>query len=474
MTLFGRFRAQEAHREVGHRGRLPSALKMSDAYGSYLARHSGNVEVSRKAAWCFHRWYEVVGNNSILNIRRADIRKFIAVELERGIRTNSVKTEIGLLRAAVWMCGEDHDVNLYNPFHRAPIPKLGFDKRRWAPATQEQVQRIQTACVEKDDDVRWLIALVSDTGARLREVAGMAISDIHVDADIPHITIQGQPWRQLKTKHSQRQIPLVGAALWAARRVVENALPQQVAAFPRYIKEGLFHDPSSTLRYWLRTRNFEYTVHGFRHIFLDRLREAGCPVDVRRVLCGWSPYSFEVRYGYGFSLATLHGWISRICTAAAPSKAPRDNWTPRLPLYQCIMKVVIAIAGAEFPPDFKDLVQLTGLAKIDVTRGLSVASYTGLVVMFPRHLRPYRVGFYLATGKSPPNPPKDLQAVALYASALYLVRRQKGVVRDADCFAKYISHDDSYSAPGSFLSLDRSREHLDARVRENRISSRRR
>lgn len=455
MTLFGHFRAQQIRRRVCHERQLPRTTKMSDAYDSYVARHSGNVELLRKANWCFHRWYEVVGNNGILNIRRADIRKFIAAELGRGVRTNSVKTEVALFRAAVWMCGEDQDVNFYNPFHRVPIPKLGFDKRRWAPATQEDVQRIQATCIEKDDDVRWLIAIVSDTGARLREVAGMAISDIHVDAAIPHITIKPQPWRQLKTKHSQRQIPLVGAALWAARRIVETMQPEQAAAFPRYIKNGAFHDPSSTLRYWLRTRNFEYTVHGFRHIFLDRLRESGCPVDIRRVLCGWSPYSFEVRYGYGFSLTTLHQWISRICTVKGISQAPNVNRAPRLPLYQCILKVVVAIAGAASAPDFKDLMQLTGLAAIDVTRGLNVAAQTRLVVLFPRHLRPSRVGFYVVTGKPPPRPPRDLEAIALYASALNLVRRRKGVIRDAACFPSDISHGDSYSAPGSFLTLDR-------------------
>lgn len=460
MTFFGRFRTQPARRKVRRIG-LPHALKMSDAYNSYLARHSGNVEILRKANWCFHRWHEIVGNIGILNVRRSDIREFIAAELGRGIRTNSIKTEIALFRAAVWSCGEDHDVNLYNPFHRVPIPKLGFDKRRWAPATSQDVRRIQATCIEKDDDVRWLIALVSDTGARLREIAGMAVSDINLDADIPHLTIQGQPWRQLKTKHSQRQIPLVGVALWGARRVVENAAPQQAAAFPRYIKDGVFHDPSSTLRYWLRTRNFNYTVHGFRHIFLDRLREAGCPVDVRRVLCGWSPYSFEVRYGYGFSLAKLHDWISRICASTATPPAPKVNLTPRLPLYQCILKVVIAIAGTSFPPDFKELVQLTGLESIDVTRGLSVAARTRLVVLFPRHIRPYRVGFYVATGKPPPKPPKDLQSVALYALALYLVRRHKDCVRTADCFGRLVSCDDSYSAPGSFLSPDHYREHVD-------------
>jgi len=31
---------------------------------------------------------------------------------------------------------------------------------------------IQTECMKTDDDIRWLVALISDTGMRLAEAAG--------------------------------------------------------------------------------------------------------------------------------------------------------------------------------------------------------------------------------------------------------------------------------------------------------------
>ena len=61
-----------------------------------------------------------------------------------------------------------------------------------------------------DDDVRWLVALISDTGMRLSEAAGLHINDIILDNDIPYINLKPHPWRGLKTKGSQRQIPLLG------------------------------------------------------------------------------------------------------------------------------------------------------------------------------------------------------------------------------------------------------------------------
>ena len=73
-----------------------------------------------------------------------------------------------------------------------------------------------------DDDMRWLIALISDTGMRLGEAAGLHLDDIRLNEPIPHIDLKPHPWRSLKTKGSERCIPLVGAALWAAGRIVES------------------------------------------------------------------------------------------------------------------------------------------------------------------------------------------------------------------------------------------------------------
>jgi hypothetical protein len=59
---------------------------------------------------------------------------------------------------------------------------------------------------------------------RLSEAAGLHINDIILDEDIPYINLTPHPWRSLKTKGSQRQIPLVGASLWAAQRIKNNPI----------------------------------------------------------------------------------------------------------------------------------------------------------------------------------------------------------------------------------------------------------
>ena len=61
--------------------------------------------------------------------------------------------------------------------------------------------------------MRWLIALISDTGMRLAEAAGLHIDDLFLNEDFPYVYIRPRPWRSLKTKGSQRKVPLVGASL---------------------------------------------------------------------------------------------------------------------------------------------------------------------------------------------------------------------------------------------------------------------
>ena len=71
-----------------------------------------------------------------------------------------------------------------------------------------------------DDEPRWLIALISDTGMRLSDACGLLTSDICLDGEISHINLTAHPWRRLKTGSSLRQIPLVGTSLWAAKQVI--------------------------------------------------------------------------------------------------------------------------------------------------------------------------------------------------------------------------------------------------------------
>lgn len=99
-----------------------------------------------------------------------------------------------------------------------------FDNKQGVTVKQpiqiDDIRVVQKVWEESGDDIRWLVAMGADTGMRLAEVAGLHISDIHLDCDVPFVRIQPHTWRRLKTKGSERDVPLVGSSIWAAPRIV--------------------------------------------------------------------------------------------------------------------------------------------------------------------------------------------------------------------------------------------------------------
>ena len=60
-----------------------------------------------------------------------------------------------------------------------------------------------------DDDLRWLVALLIDSGLRLGEASELSIGDIVINHEIPHVKLRSHLWWRLKTLGSERNIPLV-------------------------------------------------------------------------------------------------------------------------------------------------------------------------------------------------------------------------------------------------------------------------
>ena len=167
---------------------------------------------------------------------------------------------------------------------------------------------------EQDDELRWIIALLSDTGIRLGEAIGLLKTDIVLEARIPHIDLKPHPWRRLKTPGSERQIPLVGASLWAAKRVLKQS-PDNPFAIPKYCSEDghKTNSASAALNKWLKAHAPEgCVIHSFRHSLRDRLRAIECLSDIIDQIGGWSTAGVGRSYGNGYTLVVLDSWMQRI------------------------------------------------------------------------------------------------------------------------------------------------------------------
>ncbi|MGS2723957.1 tyrosine-type recombinase/integrase [Porticoccus sp. GXU_MW_L64] len=143
-------------------------------------------------------------------------------------------------------------------------------------------------------EARMLVYAMSDTGARPSELIGLRQEDIILDKDIPHIWIRPYEGYTLKTKNSERIIPLVGASLYAFRRMRngfdKSKNPDSTnTAINKFLKR---HDLVPTI---------EHSLYSLRHTFKDRLRDITKDAELRDELMGHS--NKRPDYGRGYKLS---------------------------------------------------------------------------------------------------------------------------------------------------------------------------
>jgi integrase len=233
--------------------------------------------------------------------------------LKKGLTTNSVKRNFSTIRSIINLCIQEHGLDCKNAFSRVYLPDLDDSKKR-KPIPIENIRQIQQDCREADDEARWLVALISDTGMRLSEAAGLHIDDIKLDEEVPHIDLKPHAWRSLKTKGSQRQIPLVGASLWAAQRIKETNTDSPYA-FPKYTSATgtNANSASAAINKWLKPRVPDgCVIHSFRHSLRDRLRSVQCPSDMIDQIGGWATAGVGQAYGEGFELINTAIWLKML------------------------------------------------------------------------------------------------------------------------------------------------------------------
>ena len=281
---------------------LPSP-KLSEAMQLYLQlKGTGKAKTFQQAAIRnVGVVIEVIGDKSISEYTTIDAGKVRDAMIAKGLSVLSVKRTFITIKAIINLAIAEHGLDIRNPFSSIFMPEEQPRKRVSIPV--ETIRSIQQACYTIDDDMRWLIALISDTGMRLAEAAGLHIDDLHLDYEVPYVDIRPHPWRSLKTRGSQRQVPLVGASLWAARRIQQTA--SSCFAFPRYTDKERCNanSASNALNKWLKT-NFRDDIvgHGFRHAMRDRLRAVQCPSEMIDQIGGWSVNNIGQKYGDGFKL----------------------------------------------------------------------------------------------------------------------------------------------------------------------------
>jgi integrase len=254
---------------------------------------------------------ECLGHDNLSMLKVSDGGQFRDFLFDRGMSSSSVKRVFSSVRAIVNLAIREQGIAVSNVFSGTYIPEDELKQKR-PPIPMDALRQVQSNCRNLNDEPRWLIALISDTGMRLSEACGLLVSDIHLDTTTPYIDLVEHPWRRLKTEPSKRQIPLVGFSLWAAKQISHMGSD---FAFPKYCRTNKCNanSASAALNKWLKPRVPEACViHSFRHSIRDRLRAVECPTDIIDAIGGWSTEGVGQHYGVGFDLKLKSKWMKKL------------------------------------------------------------------------------------------------------------------------------------------------------------------
>ena len=262
---------------------------MSDALALYhRLKGKGKTKLFFEASERSIRYLsECMGHENLNALEMSDAGRFRDYLFNKGLSSSSVKRVFSSVRAVVNIAIKEHGLPASNVFSGTFIPDDEVKKQR-LPLPDNILVAVQEECMHLDDEPRWLIALISDTGMRLAEAAGLLSEDLRLDTETPYINLCEHAWRTLKTSSSQRKIPLVGMSLWAAKRIKEQNTD---FAFPKYCRQAKCNSNSASaaLNKWLKPRvPIGCVIHSFRHSLRDRLRAVECPADIIDAIGGWT------------------------------------------------------------------------------------------------------------------------------------------------------------------------------------------
>ena len=256
---------------------------------------------------------ENCGNKPLAAYTRQDALLFRDWLVARGLTGSSVTRNFSYVKAVINFALSEFALEIRNPFVGVYHDRSkGVVTRK--PIPLDALRRVQSECVQIDDDIRWLVSLVSDTGMRMAEAAGLSVTDFNLQGDIPFVEVRKHPWRSLKTSASARVIPLSGMALWAAQRILQQA-DASPYAFPRYNRGSRTsaNSASAAINKWLRNHVPEgCTMHSFRHSMRDRLRAVQCPADIADQIGGWATDGVGQGYGSGYPIEVLMEWMNKV------------------------------------------------------------------------------------------------------------------------------------------------------------------
>lgn len=246
---------------------------------------------------------EVLGNLELSQIRRAHIleyRQWWLEQIQQGKNPDTANKQFRyckeMLREAA--LAYEIDLNIKALFEET---RFSVTEKSRPPFEPEFVTNTLLAGLSgMRPEARAIVYILAETGTRPSEIYRAKADAIKLEEKIPYIHIRGD----LKTKTSERRIPLVGYAL------------KEFAKYPQGFSWRWKNENSMTagINKYMRENNLlpssEHSLYSLRHTFKDRLRDIGAPEEIIDELMGHKKDG--PKYGRGHTLEMKKKWLQKI------------------------------------------------------------------------------------------------------------------------------------------------------------------
>lgn len=261
----------------------------------YLALEPRGRDYEKESRVAWDDFKKFVDGRSMAECTRADGRAYVTHLRETtNWKTATIQKRIMYLRGPLTHWAENGGPQT-NPFFNVVDKKKDNLKR--LPLTEADMKLCRNNLLPRlkaNERLLWLMC--ATTGMRHSEC--FAATEEFEENGIRYIII-GQ-----KTETSERRVPLPTALL-----------PHLPARITGPLFDNDIRNVSKNLLYSMRRTGItdpRKVVYSLRHRAHDRLRAAGCPLDVQHQIVGHETETVHASYGRGYPVAVLKRWIDKI------------------------------------------------------------------------------------------------------------------------------------------------------------------
>lgn len=254
----------------------------------------------------------VIGDLDITQLRREHAYKFRDELVAKDNAPETQRKRLGSIsRLLTWAYKEYSMESMNNPFNQMSLVATKPPKVR-QPLTIEEHNKLIDICIEKGDERRIALAVISLTGARLSEITGLLIKDIHLKDKA--IDIWENETRTLKTKNSRRSVPIVDDRVWAllVKQIDDREGEPESPVFPKLHGTAKANTVSGTLVKFVKVNiNKDRDVHSIRHTIATRLKQVMAPDSIVEDILGWKKSSMINTYAGSMEIELKRDWLKK-------------------------------------------------------------------------------------------------------------------------------------------------------------------